>query len=199
LFRREVETARRTHREESAMSSEPYIGEIDIFAFSFPPRGWALCNGQLLSISQNQALFAILGVTYGGNGTTNFALPNLQGRVPIHFGSAFALGVKGGEEGHALAIGEIPQHVHQMRAKAAQADLDATGRRPSATVTPAQAATNTAANPTAVNIYGGGPAGQALDPNALANTGASQAHENRQPFLTLSICIALQGIFPSRN
>src|SRR5712691_11879861 len=111
------------------MSSEPYIGEIDIFAFSFPPRNWALCNGQTLSIAQNQALFSILGTTYGGNGVSTFALPNLQGRVPIHVGNGFAQGQTGGEEGHVLAMGEVPQHGHQMRAKAAQADLNATGRR----------------------------------------------------------------------
>jgi microcystin-dependent protein len=176
------------------MSYQPYIGEIDIFAFGFAPRGWALCNGQLLPITQNQALFAILGVTYGGNGTTNFALPNLQGRVPIHMGNAFAQGTTGGEERHTLTVAEMPAHTHQMRFKAAQAASP--GQTPGPTVTPAQAVVGTA---TVVNIYGTANPDLAMSPAAIGTGGASQPHENRQPFLTLSICIALQGIFPSRN
>src|SRR5258707_5476375 len=176
------------------MSYQPYIGEIDIFAFGFAPRYWAQCNGQLMPISQNQALFSILGTTFGGNGITTFALPNLQGRVPFNAGNGYTVGQTGGEEGHSLAIGEMPAHSHLMRLKAAQAD--AAGQTPGPTVTPSQAFAGPASAPVAVNIYGTGGADLTFGAAAIGTSGASQAHENRQPFLTLNICIALQGIFP---
>jgi microcystin-dependent protein len=150
-----------------------------------------------MSISQNQALFSILGTTYGGNGINTFALPNLQGRVPVNAGNGYVIGQSGGEDGHALSIGEMPAHSHLMRLKAAQAD--AAGQTPGPTVTPAQAFAGTTTSPVAVNIYGTGNPDLTLAPAAIGTSGASQPHENRQPFLTLNICICLQGIFPSRS
>ena len=167
--------------------SEPFLAQIAIFSYNFPPKGWAFCNGQLLPINQNQALFALLGTTYGGNGQTNFALPDLRGQVPIHFGSAFTLGAKGGEEAHTLTISEMPQHLHRLNAT----DLVATTGTPTPSLMLARS--------TPQNVYGPATNLLAMDPAATANTGGSQAHENRQPFLALSFCIALQGIFPSLN
>jgi microcystin-dependent protein len=177
----------------------PYIAELRIFAFNFAPRNWALCNGQTMSISQNQALFALLGTTYGGNGQTTFQLPNLQGRIPVHVGTGYNLGTTGGEETHTLVTSEIPQHTHQMRAKNASADINPNGRTPAATVTPAIAQTGSPGSPVAVNMYSSGTANETMAPQAIGNGGSSTGHENRQPFLTMNVCIALQGLFPSRN
>lgn len=164
--------------------SDPYIGEIKVISFNFPPKGWAFCNGQLLPINQNQALFSILGVTYGGNGTTTFALPNLQARMPIHQGQGFTIGQRGGEAAHTLTINEIPAHNHPARA-AATAD----GSSPNGTVwAPADGASEFAAAP---NIT--------MSPAAIANSGGSQPHLNEAPYLVLNFVIALVGIFPSRS
>lgn len=161
----------------------PYLGEIRIFSFSFPPKGWAFCNGQTLPINQNQALFAILGTTYGGNGTTNFLLPNLQGRVPVHVGSGILLGQSGGETAHTLIAPEMPAHTHQATGSSTPANLgDPTGNL--------WAAGNAAYNP-APNTT--------MNPGCITSIGGSQPHENMSPYLTLSICIALQGIFPSQS
>ncbi len=178
----------------------PFLSELRIMSFNFAPKGWAQCNGQLLPINQNQALFSLLGTTYGGNGQTTFALPDLRSRVPVHVGTGFILGQRAGEESHTVIINEMAQHQHQMRAKAAQADLNATGRTPGPTVTPAQAVTGTLASPIPVNIYGTPADGaQTFASGAIGNAGGSQPHENRQPLLTLNVCIALQGVFPSQN
>lgn len=179
--------------------SDPYIGELRIFSFRFAPPGWALCNGQLLPINQYQALFSILGTTYGGDGIRDFALPELRGRVPISSGNGYVIGQKAGEEGHVLTTAEIAAHAHTMRAKAARADVTPTGRQPSGTVVPAEGVTGTSQNPIPVNIYSSSASPDlAFDPGAIANTGGSP-HENRQPFLTLNVCIALTGVFPSRS
>lgn len=164
--------------------SEPYLSEIRIMSFGYAPRGWALCNGQLLPINQNQPLFSLLGTTFGGDGRVNFALPDLRGRVPIHVGAAFTLGTRAGEQAHTLSTAELPQHVHVMNGSATNADV----------VSPTD---NVVAQSS--QLYG--PAAQltALDPSTNGNTGGSQAHLNMQPFLTLTFCIALQGIFPSPN
>ena len=154
-------------------------------SFSFPPKGWALCNGQLLPINQNQGLFSLLGTTYGGDGRVNFGLPNLQGRVPIHMGSGHTLGERGGEQGHTLSISEIPTHTHGFQA---------TSTSTSQTAVP----TGNLLSPVA-DLYGPAQDLVALAPSAITGVGGSQAHLNTQPFLTLSFCIALQGIFPSQT
>src|SRR5215210_2518122 len=166
--------------------AEPFLSEIRIMSFNFPPKGWALCNGQLLPINQNQALFSLLGTTFGGDGRVNFALPDQRGRVPIHVGSGHTLGERGGEQAHTLSIAEIPTHTHVVNASTNTATLD-------------NPAGNVTANSNPNNIYGPVQNLTALNPATVANVGGSQAHLNMQPFLTLSFCIALQGIFPSPN
>jgi microcystin-dependent protein len=164
--------------------AEPFLSEIRLMSFSFPPKGWALCNGQLLPINQNQALFSLLGTTFGGDGRVNFALPNLQSRVPIHVGSGHTLGEQAGEQAHTLSIAELPQHTHVLNAVAA----DGTQVVPTG---------NLYAKAAPANAYHVPASLAAMNPAAVANVGGSQAHQNMQPFLTLSFCIALQGIFPS--
>jgi microcystin-dependent protein len=164
--------------------AEPFLSEIRIMSFVFAPKGWALCNGQLLPINQNQALFSLLGTTFGGDGRVNFGLPDLRGRIPIHVGSGHTLGERGGEQAHTLSIAEIPTHTHVASGVNVNQNLsnDPTGK-----------------------LLGGGLANFYAPPSALTsltagsvtNVGGSQAHLNMQPFLTLSFCIALQGIFPS--
>jgi microcystin-dependent protein len=164
--------------------AEPFLSEIRIMSFEFAPKGWALCNGQLLPINQNQALFSLLGTTYGGDGRVNFALPNLQGRTPIHMGSGHTLGENGREQAHTLSIAELPTHTHVLNA------TSNTGNTPLPT-------SNVLADSPS-QLYAAA-ANTSLAPGSVANVGGSQAHLNMQPFLTLSFCIALQGIFPSRN
>jgi len=169
--------------------ADPFLSEIRIMSFDFAPKGWALCNGQLLPINQNQALFSLLGTTFGGDGRVNFALPDIRGRAPIHVGSGHTLGERGGEQAHMLSIGETPTHTHVAHATTAQADQNTNSAAP--TRMPAQSNFSF--------LYATASNFQAMAPNALANVGGSQAHLNMQPFLTLSFCIALQGIFPSQN
>lgn len=164
--------------------AEPFLSEIRIMSFVFPPKGWALCNGQLLPINQNQGLFSLLGTTFGGDGRVNFALPDLRSRTPIHVGSGHTLGERGGEQAHTLSIAELPTHTHVVTASGNNAD------------TPVGAGGSFAA---ANNVFTTPTSLTALDPSTVANVGGSQAHLNMQPFLTLSFCIALQGIFPSPN
>jgi microcystin-dependent protein len=166
----------------------PYIGELRIFSFNFAPKGWAQCNGQLLPINQNQALFSILGTMYGGNGQTTFALPNLQGRVPVHQGinqGSYNVGQAAGELAHTLTINEIPAHVHPP---VAQSTASTPGFSPAGAI---WAAAPSAAFAPAPNA--------ALNPAAVATTGGSQPHPNQAPYLVLNFAIALVGIFPSRN
>ena len=167
--------------------AEPFMSEIRIMSFVYAPVGWALCNGQFLPINQNQALFSLLGTTFGGNGQTNFALPDLRGRTPIHVGSGHTLGEKGGEPAHTLSISELPQHVHVANGTTATA----TTNTPTSSLLLAQS-TNSQLYASPANLA-------AMSPAAITNVGGSQAHLNMQPFLTLSFCIALQGIFPSPN
>jgi microcystin-dependent protein len=176
--------------------SNPYISEIRLVSFNFAPKGWALCNGQLLPISQNQALFALLGTIYGGNGTTNFALPNLQGRVPMHMGGALSLGQAAGEPTHTLIAAEMPLHTHTIMA---DATTTATGPSPTANVSVLGVSSGMApAGGFVEQFYGSGAAvGTISPPTGL--TGGGQPHENRAPFLTLNFIIALVGIFPSRT
>jgi microcystin-dependent protein len=162
--------------------AEPFLSEIRMMSFVFAPKGWALCNGQLLPINQNQALFSLLGTTFGGDGRVNFALPDLRGRSPIHVGAGHTLGEKGGEQAHTLSISELPQHAHVANATSDNATVDAP-------------AGNLLAS--GANQYAPPPPNTALVASSVTNVGGSQAHLNMQPFLTLSFCIALQGIFPS--
>ncbi|AWK03651.1 phage tail protein [Flavobacterium crocinum] len=166
--------------------AEPFLAETRIMSFNFAPKGWALCNGQLLPINQNQGLFSLLGTTFGGDGRVNFALPDLRGRTPIHFGNGHTLGEKGGEQAHTLTISEIPKHTHSLKAKT---DLAATNI-PDNTVVLANAIPNLVYSGQNQNLT-------AMSSGTLTNVGGSQAHLNMQPFLTLNFCIALQGIFPS--
>jgi microcystin-dependent protein len=166
--------------------AEPFLAELRIMSFAFPPKGWALCNGQLLPINQNQALFALLGTTYGGNGQTTFALPDLRGRIPIHMqGNVHTLGQAAGEAAHTLTVSELPTHIHS-----AGASTVSTGGNDNPTNRFLGSANNVYAAPSNLT---------AMNPGKITNTGGSQAHLNQQPFLKLSFCIALQGIFPSRN
>jgi microcystin-dependent protein len=168
--------------------AEPFLSEIRIMSFDFAPKGWALCNGQLMPINQNQALFSLLGTTFGGDGRVNFALPDLRGRTPIHVGSKHTLGERGGEQAHTLSIAELPTHTHVLNGSSANAGSFS----PVNPANPVYAKSNQVlyAPPTSL---------VAMNPACVANTGGSQAHLNMQPFLTLSFCIALQGIFPSPN
>lgn len=174
--------------EAETQSIEPYLGEIMLFAGSFAPRGWAMCNGQLLPIVQNQALFAILGTTYGGNGQTTFALPDLRDRVPIHFGqgpglSPRTLGERSGASFHTLAIGELPAHSHALQASTTfGTSVNPSGMYP-------------ARNPGIIPQYASA-ADAAMAPTAISNVGGGQAHDNMQPILALNYVIALQGVFP---
>jgi len=179
--------------------STPFMSEIRIMSFNFAPKGWTMCNGQLLPINQNQALFSLLGTTYGGDGRVNFGLPNLQARIPMHMGSGHTLGEIGGENAHTLNISEMAQHNHLAAAAAVTADQGNPGHQPSATKALAQAHAATGSGPVNVNLYGTGAPSKVFAANAIGTNGGSQAHENRQPFLVLNFCIALQGIFPSQN
>jgi microcystin-dependent protein len=165
--------------------AEPFLSEIRIMSFVFAPKGWALCDGQFLPINQNQALFSLLGTTFGGNGQTTFALPDLRGRTPIHVGSGHTLGERGGEQAHTLSISEIPTHTHSVQASTQPGDQTVAG-------------SNFLAR-SHYNLYGNPTNLIALAPSTVSNVGGSQAHLNMQPFLTISFCIALQGIFPSPN
>ncbi|WP_163409454.1 phage tail protein [Flavobacterium ajazii] len=168
--------------------AEPFLAETRIMSFSFAPKGWAMCNGQFLPINQNQGLFSLLGTTYGGNGQTTFALPNLRGRTPIHFGNNFTLGQTGGEEAHTLTINELPTHKHALININQAVDTNI----PSNTVSLGNTAPNQVYNSSGQNLT-------AMNPASVSNIGGSQPHLNMQPFLALNFCIALQGIFPSPN
>ena len=165
--------------------SEPFLSEIKIVSFNFPPKGWALCNGQLLPINQNQALFALLGTTYGGNGQTNFALPNLRGQVPIHVGNGHVLGESAGSTSVTVNIQQLPTHTHVLQASSAAATTDD--------------GSNNVFAQAGQNLYAPFAGAVAMAAGMVTNTGGSQPHNNMMPYLVLNFIIALQGIFPSRN
>jgi microcystin-dependent protein len=180
----------------------PYLSEIKIVSFNFAPKGWALCNGQLLPINQNQALFSLLGTTYGGDGRVNFALPNLQGCIPVHMGSGFTLGQRGGESAHTLIQSEMPAHIHPLMADGTAGSGTSNTPDPSGgkVLGVSSGTGGTPAVPFAANIYNSGSNNMvAMDSRVLTSVGGSQPHENRSPFLTLNFVIALQGIFPSQT
>ena len=163
--------------------STPYIGEIRMFGGNFPPSGWALCNGQLMSIAQNDALFALIGTTYGGDGVQTFALPDLQGRIPLHAGPGFVQGQQAGEENHTLTVQEIPSHTHNLLGM---------GQATTASV--------------AGNLYGGGglkaykaATGATMNASVVKNNSGGQPHDNMMPFAVVSFIISLLGVFPSRS
>lgn len=162
----------------------PFIGDILMVSFSFPPKGWALCNGQLLPINQNQAVFSLLGTTYGGDGRQTFALPNLQGRIPMHMGNGFTLGEQGGEQSHTLAPSELPTHTHLVSANSA----------PGTVATPLN---NVLAHGSKA-AYGATP-DLLMSSSAVSSVGGNQPHENMPPYLVINFIIALQGIFPSQT
>ena len=180
---------------------EPYLGGIFIMGFNFPPKGYALCNGQLLSISQNSALFNLLGTTYGGDGQNTFALPNLQGRVPIHQGqssgtSTYVIGQSGGVETVTLVTTQVPAHSHLFNVNK---EAGTTATPGTTTYLAAGPSTGSGPNSSALKTYTINPNDVTLNPNSIASTGGGQPHNNLQPYLTVSFVIALQGIFPSRN
>jgi microcystin-dependent protein len=200
--------------EGSRGDGDPFLSEIMITSFSYPPKGWALCNGQLLPINQNQALFSLLGTTYGGDGRVNFALPNVRGRVPIHFSAAHSLGEAAGAPSRTISQLEMPTHTHGLSARSVNGAVanptnnflgavnglysPSLGRMvggPHLDRIPLDAI------PVPVPLYssGGGGALTSLSPQSITNAGGSQAHQNMQPYLVLSFCIALQGIFPSKS
>lgn len=172
--------------------SEPFLAEIRIMGFNFAPRGWAFCDGQILPINQNQSLYSLLGTTYGGDGQTSFALPDFRGRTPIHTGqpaggSNHTLGQKGGEETHTLSNSEMPQHSHSINASQGMAvSNDPTGQHWGKARERIYAEYNTTS---ATPMHNG----------VISTVGGGQAHENMQPFIVMNYCIALQGLFPSRN
>jgi microcystin-dependent protein len=165
--------------------SDPFIGEIKVVSFNFPPRGWAFCNGQLLAISQNQALFSILGTMYGGDGQTNFALPNLQARHAMHTGATHPVGAAGGEAAHTLSVNELPTHTHLPVAATSPGNP---GTDPTGAVWAARPTVGYVSTPN-----------QPMHPAVLGGTGGSQPHENAAPYLVLNYVIAIVGIFPSRS
>jgi microcystin-dependent protein len=176
---------------EELLMSEPFLAEVRMVGFNFAPRGWAFCDGQILPINQNQSLYSLLGTTYGGDGRTSFALPDLRGRTPIHTGSngggtTYTQGQRAGEETHTLTPNEIPQHTHTLRASSAPANA-------------ASPTNNLLAASNLPEAYREANNLTAMAPGSMSSVGGGQAHENMQPWLAVNFCIALQGLFPSRN
>ena len=165
--------------------SEPFMSEIKLVSFNYPPKSWALCNGQFLPINQNQALFALLGTTYGGNGQTTFALPDLRGRAPLHMGSGHTLGERAGQSANTINIQQLPTHTHTLQGSSNTGSVQDAANNVFGTV-PGRIYTD----PTNVTT---------LTPQTVTSVGGSQPHQNMQPYLVLNFCIALQGIFPSQN
>jgi microcystin-dependent protein len=164
--------------------AEPFLSEIRLMSFNFAPKGWAMCNGQLLPINQNQPLFALLGTTFGGDGRVNFALPDQRGKTPIHVGSGHTLGETGGSQAVTLNIQQMPQHLHFAQVATVNSDVNVPSGNNLASV---------------ANLYSQPTDLHPLVPSTIGGVGGSQPHNNMQPFLTLTFCIALQGIFPSPN
>jgi microcystin-dependent protein len=177
-----------SYKPEGLPVAEPFLSEIRIMSFVFAPKGWSLCNGQLLPINQNQALFSLLGATFGGDGRVNFALPDLRGRTPVHVGAGHVLGERSGEESHTVSTSELATHLHTLQASSSTGD---------APVPFSNQGNVLASNPSA--LYHPAADLVAMNAGSVTNVGGGQPHQNMQPFTTLSFCIALQGIFPSPN
>lgn len=177
----------------------PFLGEIKIVSFNFAPQGWVLCNGQLLPINQNQALFSLLGTTYGGNGQTTFALPDFRGRVPMHFGDGQTQGQAGGQAAHTLTVAELPTHIHTIAVDSATAATSNSGTATSNSVLGQSIGTPPTGASFPISMYGTNAPAAGLAPATIGLSGGSQPHENMQPYLVLNFAIALQGVFPSRN
>lgn len=167
--------------------AEPFLGEIRMMSFGFPPKGWALCNGQLLPINQNQGLFSLFGTMYGGDGRTTFGLPNLRGSVPVHMGQGLTQGEKAGQSSHTLTLQEMPQHLHFAMGATAAANTNVAGP------------TNGLLGTTGSNLYAEPQSLLGCRPEQIQPYGGSQAHTNMMPYLVINFCVALQGIFPSQN
>ena len=179
--------------------AEPFLSEIRLFSFDFPPKGWAFCNGQLLPINQNQPLFALLGTTYGGNGQTNFALPNLRGRTPIHFGNGHNLGEAAGSTSVTVTIQQMPTHTHLQNARTDVVPAEEANQTPQNNFLASAQLALQGGFTSPVSLYTQPANLAALNSACVSNTGGSQPHNNMMPYLTLNFCIALQGIFPSQN
>jgi len=167
--------------------AQPYVGEIRMFAGNFAPAGWMFCNGSLLPISENEVLFQVIGTTYGGDGQSTFAIPDFQGRVPIHMGNSFTEGEKAGVESVTLTVNQIPSHTHSLQGTSASA----AGTAPSNATLPA------AALASSITPYGTDAPNTTLSPQSVTPVGGSQPHENMQPFLCINYIISLFGIYPS--
>jgi|SRR5580658_4557246 microcystin-dependent protein len=167
--------------------SIPFIGQLLLASWNYAPKGYATCNGQLLPISQNQALFAVLGTTYGGDGIRTFGLPNLQGRTPVGYGAGVVIGQTAGQDAHTLLAAEVPSHTHALQATTTSASIISPGGN------------LLAATAGAATLYTGASGLAPMNAATISNAGGSQPHENRQPFLVMNWCIALTGIFPSQN
>jgi microcystin-dependent protein len=168
--------------------AEPFLSEIRIVSFNFPPKGWALCNGQFLPINQNQAMFSLLGTTFGGNGQTTFALPNFRGQMPMHFGAGHTLGERAGSSSVTLSVAQMPAHTHQL-----------VGSRTPSGSGVTNAPLNRLFSRSTTDVYSSAPVDSSLAPNVISNLGGSQPHTNMQPYIVLNFIVALQGIFPSQN
>ena len=179
--------------------AEPFLSEIRIFSFGFAPKGWSKCDGQLMPINQNQALFSLLGTTYGGNGQTTFGLPNLRGAVPIHTGQGHVMGEAAGTTSVTLTQSQMPQHIHFVNAQTEVVLPDAGPQDPSGKLLAGAQVALQGGNQAPVSLYAQPNNLTPLNAAAITNVGGSQPHNNMMPYLTLNFCIALQGIFPSQN
>jgi len=179
--------------------SEPFLSEIKLMSFNFAPKGWAQCNGQFMPINQNQALFALLGTTYGGNGQTTFALPNLRGRVAMHEGQGHDLGEAAGSTAVTINIQQLPTHTHFVNARSDVVLPDAGPQDPTGKLFAGPQVALQGGNTAPVQLYTAPGSLATLSPQAVSSVGGNQPHNNMMPYLTLNFCIALQGIFPSQN